>query len=89
MGTAKQLAGLSVSLMESLETFMKADEEKIPDDSPHLQGFVKGIKDFVKSNKNKIDQKDEEMRAQIEKSEKELERLRKLITFLEENQFEL
>ncbi|KAM8746868.1 uncharacterized protein AB9X84_015044 isoform 2-T2 [Acanthopagrus schlegelii] len=75
MGAAKNLAALSVSLMESIDS----------DDSPLLQDF----KDFEMRIKNLADIMDEEMRAQTDEMEKKLERERKSITFLEEQQFEL
>ena len=89
MDTAKHFAGLSLNLMESLEAFAKANEEAFPDDSLRLQEFVQGVEDLVERNKNKVEMKDEEMRAQIEKNEREVESFRKLITFLEEQHAEL
>lgn len=75
MGTAKNLAALSVGLMETIDS----------DDSPQLQG----VKDFVMRRKNGVDMMDEEMRARTEEIEKKLERQRKSITSLEEQQSEL
>lgn len=75
MGTAKNLAALSVGLMEFIDS----------DDSPQLQG----VKDLVMRRMNGVDMMDEEMRARTEETEKKLERQRKSITSLEEQQSEL
>ena len=89
MGIAKHLTELSLNLMESLEAFLKADEDAFPDDSLHLQGYVQGAKDFLERNKNNVEMKDKEISAQIVNIEKEMESIRKLITFHEDQHAEL
>lgn len=86
MDTAKHQAGLSLSVMESLEASMKANEDEFPDD---YQQFVQGMKDYVEISKNIVDEEHEKLRAAIEKGEKAQESLRKLITLCEEQHAEL
>ena len=89
MGAIKDLLVENDSLLESLEAHMKAKQEEFPDHSLFLQAFFQGKKYFVESTKNNAIKRDEEMRAQIDYKEKELEKLRKLITLHEEQQAEL
>ncbi|KAM8746869.1 uncharacterized protein AB9X84_015044 isoform 3-T3 [Acanthopagrus schlegelii] len=80
------LVCLSSSLMHKDQ--LKDSKERLHKIEKVLD-VVKDFKDFEMRIKNLADIMDEEMRAQTDEMEKKLERERKSITFLEEQQFEL
>ena len=86
MGTSLGHIDDYLNIQNQIEVWVKKSD--LPDDFPSVDGFLQNTKDFIEKLKTDLGRKYEELGEKIEKGDKKVRNMMKLIEFLEENQAE-
>ncbi|KAM9335333.1 uncharacterized protein ABDE67_020303 [Symphorus nematophorus] len=89
MATNSEIMNYYVKFMDPLTALVKKATKELPDDFPPVEELMETLKGFVEKTKTFVDGQNEELGEEMEKTEKKLREIKKLIEVLEEQQAEL